>query len=36
MEKSFAERIEIYPELKKCIESMLDVVENVPITHFFL
>lgn len=29
MEKSFVERIEAYPELKKHIERMLDVVENV-------
>ena len=29
MEKSFAERIETYPELKKHIEQMLDIVENV-------
>lgn len=29
MEKSFAERIEEYPELKKHIEQMLDVVENI-------
>lgn len=29
MKKSFAERMEIYPELKEHIERMLDVVENV-------
>jgi len=29
MDKSFVERIEAYPELKKHIEQMLDVVENI-------
>lgn len=29
MEKSFTERMEAYPELKKQIEHMLDVVENI-------
>lgn len=29
MDKSFTERMEAYPELKKHIEQMLDVVENV-------
>jgi len=29
MEKSFVERIEAYPELKKHMDRMLDVVENV-------
>ena len=29
MEKSFVERIEAYPELKKHIENMLNVVENI-------
>ena len=29
MERSFAERIEAYPELKKHIEHMLDVMENI-------
>jgi len=29
MEKSFTERMEAYPELKKHMEQMLDVVENI-------
>ena len=29
MEKSFAERVEAYPELKQHIVDMLDVVENI-------
>lgn len=29
MDKSFIERMEAYPELKKHIEHMLDVVENL-------
>jgi hypothetical protein len=29
MEKSFTERMEAYPELKKHIEQMLDAVENI-------
>ena len=29
MEKSFVERIEAYPELKRHVERMLDVVENI-------
>jgi hypothetical protein len=29
MERSFIERMEAYPELKKLMEHMLDVVENV-------
>ena len=29
MEKSFTERMDTYPELKKHIEHMLDVVENI-------
>ena len=29
MEKSFTERLEAFPELKKHIEHMLDVVENI-------
>ncbi len=29
MEKSFVERIEAYPELKRHMDQMLDVVENV-------
>ncbi len=29
MNKSFAERIEQHPELKKHIERLLDVVENI-------
>ncbi len=29
MEQSFTERVEAYPELKKHIEAMLDVVENM-------
>ncbi len=29
MEKSLAERLEAYPELKKHMEQMLDVVENI-------
>lgn len=29
MDKTFVERIEAYPELKKHVEKMLDVVENI-------
>ena len=29
MERSFEERMEAYPKLKKHIEDMLDVIENV-------
>lgn len=29
MEKSFTERMEAYPELKKHVEHILDVVENI-------
>lgn len=29
MKKPFAERMEAYPELKKHVEHMLDVVENI-------
>jgi hypothetical protein len=29
MDKSFAERMKAYPELKKHIDQMLDVIENV-------
>ena len=29
MAKSFIERLEAYPELKKHLEDMLDVVENI-------
>ena len=29
MERSFTERVEAYPELKKHMERMLDVVENI-------
>ena len=29
MKKSFTERMEVYPELKKHMEHMLDVVENI-------
>lgn len=29
MKKSFIERMEAYPELKKHVEEMLDVVENI-------
>jgi hypothetical protein len=29
MKKSFTERLEVYPELKRHVEHMLDVVENI-------
>lgn len=29
MDRTFVERIEAYPELKKHVEKMLDVVENI-------